>query len=333
SYADHRALHSFPTRRSSDLRYPACPTMRPLSMYTAFSRNIVKPFLLVLFLATYGVNTLALPALKQTPEQEKAAVEIVTQLEKKHYRNQILNDDLSARFLEDYLKALDPAKNYFLKSDIDEFEKHRKKFDDYLKKGDLTQGFAIFNRYNERVEKRLNAILAQLADETVKYDFDVEESISTDWKNAQWPANQKEADALWQKRIKFNLLNLMLTGKTVEESKTILEKRFKNQLRRVKQQDSEEVFSLMMNSLTMLYDPHTNYLSPRNAENFNINMALSLEGIGAVLQSEDEYTKVMRLVPAGPAAKQGELKPADRIIAIGQGPTGEMVDVVGWRLD
>ena len=187
-------------------------------MYTAFTRNIVKPFLLTLLLATYGVNTLALPALKQTPEQEKAAIEVVTQLHKKHYRDQELDDALSARFLDDYLKALDPAKNYFLQGDIDEFEKSRKKFDDYLKKGDLSQGFAIFNRYNERVEKRLDAILAQLADETVKYNFEVEESISTDWENAQWPANQKEADALWQKRIKFNLLNLMLTGKTIEES-------------------------------------------------------------------------------------------------------------------
>jgi carboxyl-terminal processing protease len=312
---------------------PGMPNHETLSMYTAFTRNVVKPFLFSLFLATYGASALALPALKQTPEQEKAAVEVVTQLQKKHYRDQELNDALSVRFLDDYLAALDPAKNYFLQTDIDEFEKHRKKFDDYLKKGDLSQGFAIFNRYNERVEKRLEAILAQLADDKVKYNFDVEESISTDWENAQWPANQKEADALWQKRIKFNLLNLMLTGKTIEESKTTLEKRFKNQLRRVKQQDSEEVFSVMMNSLTMLYDPHTNYLSPRNAENFNINMALSLEGIGAVLQSEDEYTKVMRLVPAGPAAKQGELKPADRIIAIGQGTEGEMVDVVGWRLD
>jgi carboxyl-terminal processing protease len=302
-------------------------------MYTAFERTIARPFLLILLLSTYGANVLALPALKQTPEQEKTAIEVVTQLQKKHYRNQELNDDLSARYLDDYLKALDPAKNYFLQADIAEFEKHSKKFDDYLKKGDLSQTFVIFNRYNERVEKRLDAILAQLTDKEAKFDFDTEESMSTDWENSAWPANQKEADELWRKRIKFNLLNLILTGKTLDESKTILEKRFTNQLRRLKQQDSEEAFSVMMNALTMLYDPHTNYLSPRNAENFNINMALSLEGIGAVLQSEDEYTKVMRLVPAGPAAKQGDLKPADRIVAIGQGTTGEMVDVVGWRLD
>ena len=302
-------------------------------MHTAVLRNFVHSSLLGLFLATYGTCSLAVEELKPTPLQEKTAVEIVEQLHDKHYRAQALDDDLSARYFDDYLKALDPAKVYLLKADVAEFEKQRNKFDDDFKKGDMARAFAIYNRYNERVENRLNTVIAQLTDKKAKFDFDVEESISTDWENTSWPENQEDADARWHKRLKYNLLNLMLTGKTLEEAKTTLNKRFTNQLRRLDQQDSEEAFSIMMNVLTMLYDPHTNYLSPRTSENFNINMALSLEGIGAVLQSEDEYTKVMRLVPAGPADKQGELKPADRIIAIGQGPTGEMVDVVGWRLD
>lgn len=301
-------------------------------MYTAVLKRVVSLSLLVVFVL-HGSTALALAELKQTPLQAKTAIEIVEQLSKKHYRNQELNDDLSSRYFDDYLKALDPAKNYFLKADIAEFEKWRTKFDDGLKKGDLSHPFAIYNRYNERVEKRLTSIIDQLTDEEAKFDFTVKESIAIDWENAEWPATQAEADDLWRKRLKFNLLNLVLTGKTLEESKTTIQKRFSNQLRRLQQQDGEEAFSLMMNVLTMLYDPHTNYLSPRTSENFNINMALSLEGIGAVLQSEDEYTKVMRLVPAGPAAKQGDLKPADRIIAIGQGVDGEMVDVVGWRLD
>jgi carboxyl-terminal processing protease len=301
-------------------------------MHTAVLKRIVS-LSLVLILALHGSTALALAELKQTPLQAKTAVEIVEQLSKKHYRNQELNDDLSSRYFDDYLKALDPAKNYFLKADIAEFEKWRTKFDDGLKKGDLSHAFAIYNRYNERVEKRLTAVIDQLTDEETKFDFTVKESIVVDWENSEWPATQAEADDLWRKRLKFNLLNLVLTGKTLEESKTTIQKRFSNQLRRLQQQDGEEAFSLMMNVFTMLYDPHTNYLSPRTSENFNINMALSLEGIGAVLQSEDEYTKVMRLVPAGPAAKQGDLKPADRIVAIGQGTDGEMVDVVGWRLD
>lgn len=301
-------------------------------MHTAVLKRIVS-LSLVFILALHGSTALALAELKQTPLQAKTAVEIVEQLSKKHYRNQELNDDLSSRYFDDYLKALDPAKNYFLKADIAEFEKWRTKFDDGLKKGDLSHAFAIYNRYNERVEKRLTAVIDQLTDEETKFDFTVKESIVVDWENSEWPATQAEADDLWRKRLKFNLLNLVLTDKTLEESKTTIQKRFSNQLRRLQQQDGEEAFSLMMNVFTMLYDPHTNYLSPRTSENFNINMALSLEGIGAVLQSEDEYTKVMRLVPAGPAAKQGDLKPADRIIAIGQGVEGEMVDVVGWRLD
>lgn len=314
-------------------------------MHTAVARPAVispsRSFLRSLQFSLFGAVLLSaswaiaeVPAkLKYTPEQVKTAVEIVNQLDTRHYRSQDFNDDLSSRYLDNYLSALDPAKNYFLKSDIAEFEKYRKKFDDDLKAGKLDKTFAIYNRYNERVITRLKSVVAQLDNKEYTYDFNVEESIPTDWEEADWPANQAASDALWQKRIKANLLSMTLNDKTLEESRTTLYKRYNNQLRRLSKQDAEEAFSVMMNALTMLYDPHTNYLSPRTSENFNINMALSLEGIGAVLQSEDEYTKVMRLVTAGPADKQGELKPTDRIIAIGQGPQGEMVDVVGWRLD
>lgn len=302
-------------------------------MNTAFVRLLNASLFSLALIATPGVLAEQPKALKYTPEQVKTAVEIVKQLETRHYRSQDFNDDLSARYLDDYLRALDPAKNYFLKGDVASFEKYRSKFDDDLKKGKLDKTFVIFNRYNERVISRLEAVVAQLDDKEFTYDFSVEESIPTDWEEADWPADKKSADALWHKRIKANLLGMKLSGKTMEESRTTLYKRYNNQLRRLQKQDSEEAFSVMMNALTMLYDPHTNYLSPRTSENFNINMALSLEGIGAVLQSEDEYTKVMRLVPAGPADKQGELKASDRIIAIGQGQEGEMVDVVGWRLD
>lgn len=302
-------------------------------MNTAFVRLLNASLFSLALIVTPAVLAEQPKALKYTPEQVKTAVEIVKQLETRHYRSQEFNDDLSARYLDDYLRALDPAKNYFLKSDIASFEKYRSKFDDDLEKGKLNKTFAIFNRYNERVISRLEAVVAQLDNKEFAYDFDVEESIPTDWEEADWPADQKAADTIWHKRIKANLLGMKLSGKTMEESRTTLYKRYSNQLRRLQQQDSEEAFSVMMNALTMLYDPHTNYLSPRTSENFNINMALSLEGIGAVLQSEDEYTKVMRLVAAGPADKQGELKASDRIIAIGQGQEGEMVDVVGWRLD
>ena len=271
--------------------------------------------------------------LKPTSEQSKAAIDLVQKLDKEHYRDQEFNDALSSRYFDNYLKSLDSSKNFFLQSDIKEFEKYRRSFDDDFKKGNLDNGFAIFNRLNNRMIDRLEKVVQTLDNPKTKFDFDVEETIETDREKAQWPANAAEADKLWQKYLKSSLLNSMLSGKTYEESKTNLRKRYANQLRRLKQQTAEEAFSVMMNSLTMLYDPHTNYLSPENAENFDISMSLELQGIGAVLQSDEDYTKVSSLVAGGPAQKQGQLKPNDKIVAIAQGADGEFVDVVGWRLD
>ncbi|WP_049629949.1 carboxy terminal-processing peptidase [Cellvibrio sp. pealriver] len=271
--------------------------------------------------------------LKPTSEQSKAAIDLVQKLDREHYRDQEFNDALSSRFFDEYLESLDSAKNFFLQSDIAEFEKYRKTFDDDFKKGNLDNSFAIFNRFNERMISRLDKVIKTLDDKQNKFNFEVEESIDTDREKAQWPANSAEADRLWNKYLKSNLLNSMLSGKTYEESKTNLRKRYANQLRRLKQQTAEEAFSVMMNSLTTLYDPHTNYLSPENAENFDISMSLELQGIGAVLQSDDDYTKVSSLVAGGPAQKQGQLKPNDKIVSIAQGADGEFVDVVGWRLD
>jgi len=271
--------------------------------------------------------------LKPTPEQSKAAIDLVQKLDSEHYRDQEFNDALSSRYFDEYLKSLDSAKNFFIQSDIAEFEKYRKSFDNDYTTGKLDSSFAIFNRFNERMIARLEKVVKTLDDPKTTFDFDVEESIVIDRENAPWPANQAEADKLWQQYLKSNLLNSMLSGKKLEESKTTLRKRYANQLRRLKQQTNEEAFSVMMNSLTMLYDPHTNYLSPENAENFDISMSLELQGIGAVLQSDEDYTKVSSLVVGGPAQKQGQLKPNDKIISIAQGIDGEFVDVVGWRLD
>lgn len=274
-----------------------------------------------------------LEPLPYSDQQEKTTSEIIAKLSQKHYRGQAVNDELSSEYLDNYLKSLDPAKSFFFQADIEAFEEHRQKFDDYLKQGDLKVAFEIFNRYRQRLVTRLESVIAELESEDVKFDFSLEESLVTDWELAEWPVDKQTADALWRKRIKSNLLSLTLAGKEIEDAKEILHKRFSNQLRRVMQHDAEDAYGVIINSLTTLYDPHTNYLSPRTLENFNINMSLSLEGIGAVLQTDDEYTKVMRLVPAGPADKQGQLKPADRIIAVGQGEEGEMLDIVGMRLD
>lgn len=280
-----------------------------------------------------AVATTDLVPLEPTKQQQKTAAEIVETLHQHHYRDQSIDDTLSAKFLDNYLDNLDPSRSYFLQTDIDEFHKHSDQFDDDFKKGELGTSFEIFDRYRKRISTRLKSTLEQLKDDEHQYDFNKDGHLNTDRENADWPATAAEANELWRKRTKADLLNLILADKSIEEAREVLLKRHQNQLRRLSQQTGEDAFSAIINAFTMLYDPHTNYLSPRTLENFNINMSLSLEGIGAMLQSEDEYTKIVRLIPAGPADKQGQLKPADRIVAVGQGKDGELVDVVGWRLD
>lgn len=275
----------------------------------------------------------ALAPLEITDQHRQVTASVVQQLSEHHYRDQSLNDGMSSEYLDNYLKTLDPTKSYFFKADIDGFNRHRDKFDDWLAKGNLNQAFEIFDIYRQRLTTRLESVIERLESDEIQYDFTTDDELVVDWEHAEWPQDKKTADELWHRRVKASLLDLVLAGKDLEESKELLRKRYENQLRRVRQQDNDDAFEVVINSLTTLYDPHTNYLSPRTLENFNINMSLSLEGIGAVLQTEDEHTKVMRLVPAGPADKQGELRPADRIVAVGQGEEGEMTDVVGWRLD
>lgn len=258
---------------------------------------------------------------------------IVDALASRHYVSTILDDDLSSKIFDTYIDDLDPSKSYFLKSDLTEFEQYRYTMDNALRNGNLKPAFTIFNRYHERVTHRFENVLATLDKGVDQFDFTVDEELLVDREQIPWATSQKELDDLWRKRIKDAVLNLKLTDKEPEKIQELLTKRFKNRLTRAKQTNSEDVYQLYMNSFTKTYDPHTQYFSPRTSENFNINMSLSLEGIGAVLQLEDEYTKVVSLVPAGPADKTGQLKPNDKIVAVGQGVEGEMVDVIGWRLD
>ena len=265
--------------------------------------------------------------------QSKTAVEIVRKLEQRHYLDLAIDDTLSSRVLDAYIKRLDGSRSFFLQSDIDEFEKFRYTLDDTLTKGDLSPAAQIFNRYQQRLISRMDQLVKNLPEMIAKMDFSRNEELELDRENAAWPASKAEADDIWRKRIKSRVLALRLANKPEEEIAPLLQKRFENQLNRIRQSNSEDAFQLYMNALTSLYDPHTNYLSPTTSENFNINMSLSLEGIGAVLQTEDEFTKVVRLVPGGPAAQQGKLQPSDRIVGVAQGTSGEFEDVVGLRLD
>ncbi len=266
-------------------------------------------------------------------QQAITAIMVVKRLEQLHYNHQELDDELSASILDRYVSDLDPTRSYFLASDILEFEKYRFEMDDALNSGNLSPAFAIFNRYQRRMIDRLVYMDTLLQKEFQAWRYDGNDTIEADRKQSPWPANAAEWDDMWRKRLVYNALNLKLTGKKPDDIQKTLVRRYKNQLTRALQVNSEDAFQIFLNSVTQTYDPHTQYLSPKVSENFNINMSLQLEGIGAVLQAEDEYTKIQSLVTGGPAERSKLLKPADRIIGVSQEGEDEMIDVVGWRLD
>ena len=272
-------------------------------------------------------------ALAPLPVHSNTTRNIVDALSSRHYVTTELNDLLSEQIYQGFLEDLDPSKSYLLASDIAEFDTLRYQLDDTLLRGDAKPAFIIFNRYHQRVLARFESILAQLEKGTDVFDFERDEFLELDREEAPWATNNAELDDLWRRRLKNAVLNLRLADKEPEKIQELLLKRYKNRLTRTRQTNSEDVYQLYMNAFTRTYDPHTQYFSPRTSENFNINMSLSLEGIGAVLQQEDEFTRVVSLVPAGPADKSKQVFPDDKIVAVAQGLEGEMIDVIGWRLD
>jgi carboxyl-terminal processing protease len=265
-------------------------------------------------------------------EQVIASLNVVELLKRHHYNKPPLNDERSVKIYQGYLKMLDPSRSYFTAGDIAEFDRWSTSFDDLLKSGNLEPGFIIYKRHLQRLQSRLQFALNMLEQGVDKIDFGVDETLLIDRENAPWVKDIAALDDLWRKRVKDEVLRLKIAGKEPKAIQELLVKRYKNQLARLQQTRGEDVFQSYINAFAMSYDPHTTYLSPDNAENFDINMSLSLEGIGAVLQSDNEHVKVVRLVPAGPAEKSKQISPADKIIGVAQGDK-EMVDVIGWRLD
>ena len=269
----------------------------------------------------------------------KTSVSIVNELRKNHYYpRRKIDDSVSSQVFDKFLDRLDSDRAYFLASDARALdEKYRLSLDEALKQGDLEPAFEIFNLFQERLVDRLEYVLGVVDHGLDTLDFTVDESLEIDRENAPWPRDRDEMDELWRKRIKAWTLEMLLNDRTIDEIEETLAKRYRNRLRQLTQTKretrSEEAFQAYINAFTNTYDPHTEYLSPRNLAQFNINMSLSLEGIGAVLTPVDEYTTIARLVPAGPADKSGALNPLDRIIGVGQGETDPIIDVVGMRLD
>jgi len=268
--------------------------------------------------------------LKPLAYQPRAAHLASAILGHSHYQAVALDDGLSEKIFDQYLKMLDPERLILTQADVNQWAEARTQLDDAIVGENLAIPFAIFNRYAQRATERYSR-----ARELLKGGFDFSKKESYDYlrEKAPWPANEAEVQELWRKRVKNDWLQLKLTGKDNQAIASTLDKRYENFIKRMARSKSEDAFQAFMNAYTMAVDPHTNYLGPRASEDFDISMKLSLVGIGALLEEKDDYATIKELIPGGPAALTSPLKPGDRILAIAQGAQGAMVDVVGWRLD
>lgn len=290
---------------------------------------------LLLLAATGSTGTLSsvrLPdgAIQPTLRQQELARQVAGNLEHYHYSQRAIDKEFSALVFDRYLNALDGQRNYFLAADVAAMNQWRSGFDDMIHTGQLDPAYFMFARLQQRNRERVRYALGLLATEpnwklNERYDFDRDK--------APWPRDAAELNELWRQRVKSDALSLMLTGKTWPETADILHKRYERVLARVGQVNADDVFESLMDAYAAVYDPHTNYLAPRSAEEFRIQMSLSYEGIGASLQLVDDYVTIGSLLSGGPAAAANTLKPNDRILAVGQGREGALADVVGWRLD
>ena len=277
--------------------------------------------------STAGATTLDL---SPTERHGKVARLVGSMFERSHYRQAPVNDPVSSLVLDRYLESLDGARSYFLASDIAEFERYRYQLDDAVTTGRVDPAFAIYNRFQERNRERIKHALSLL---DVEPDFTIDESFEFDREDAPWAASRAELDELWRKRVKNDALSLLLADKTWPEARDVLRKRYDRVLKRSEQITADDVFENFMNAFAHVFDPHSSYFSPRNSEEYRIQMSLSYEGIGASLQLVDDFVTVVEILPGGSAQQTGEVTAKDRIVAVGQGKSGELVDVVGWRLD
>jgi len=271
-----------------------------------------------------------------TPEPEYGEItqNIIRQLTRNHYAEIVFDDTFSSEMLDSFIETLDGARMYFTQDDINEFETYRTRLDDLLTDGDVGFGYLIFNRYRERLMERLIYSLKRIEEDPSEFDFTLDEHIIVDRSEEPWPASESDLTEIWRKRVKSNVLSMKLDDdeKALADIREELSDRYRSQLSQVLKTNGLDVYQRYMDAMTTTFDPHTQYYAPRAAENFNMNMRLSLEGIGAVLTTEDEYTKVVSIVSGGPADMGGELQPSDRISAVAQGDM-PFVDVVGWRVD
>lgn len=267
--------------------------------------------------------------MKPVAAQTQAALWASRVLARYHYKAMPLDDAMSEKIFDNYFEALDGEKLYFTQVDLDRYAPLRTKLDDAISNEDLSQPFAIYNVYQQRFADRMAYARGLLK---TKFDFTTDETLQLDREKAPWAKNEDEVRDLWRKRVKNDWLRLKLAGKDDKAIRETLDKRYANYVARMKKLNNEDVFQMFMNAYATAIEPHTNYLGPRSADNFDISMRLSLEGIGAVLQTRDDYTIIREIVPGSPADKSGKLKVGDRVVGVAQGD-GPFTDVLGWRID
>lgn len=271
-----------------------------------------------------------LPTLEQESQHAIAAKRISALFTRAHYSEVELDDEVSHKVYDRFLRSLDPNKNLFIASDIKELDKYKENFDEALLRGNLSSAYKMYQLNLEKRVARFNYALSLLDKE---FDFEkANDKYHYDREDAEWATSEKELDELWRQRVKYDALNLKLAGKEPEKTKELLQKRYNRAIKRLTQTKSEDVFQVVMNSFARSIEAHTSYLSPRNADRFQMEMNLSFEGIGAVLLSEDDYTVIRSIVAGGPADKSNKIKAKDKIIGVAQSGE-EFVDVIGWRLD
>ncbi len=267
--------------------------------------------------------------LTPAPEHSFSAVLVAKFITQLHYKKNKLDDAQSKAILSEYIDALDPNRNIFTKRDVETFNLYNSTLDDAIRDGNLTPAFSIYRKYNQRRIERADFALQRL---TQPFDFTIDEHYQFDRSESAWPEDKKALNEIWRKRVKNDILTLSLSEKSDEEIQKRLSKRYKRIKTRTRQVKAEDVYEAFINAYLISIEPHTTYFSPRTSENFNINMRLSLEGIGAVLQTVGDYTVVKKTIPGGPAEMSGQFQSEDRISSVGQGIDGKMEDVVGWRI-
>jgi carboxyl-terminal processing protease len=279
---------------------------------------------------SYCAPDTTIKVLHPNDKQIEVSRQVASLIANYNYKKVPIGDSLSRLIFDNYLKSLDDNRVYFFEKEVIEFKENRDLMDDQMVTGDLEPAYHMFNVYLERYVNRIQFMIAQLP--TIPFDFTNNESLVYNREKLPFMQTQAEMDAYWMQRLKYDLLNLKLAGTDEAKSKETLKKRYENLLSQIAKIESYDAFQSLMTAYTESIDPHTNYFNPNNAAKFNIDMARSLEGIGATLKFENDFVMVAAVVPGGPADKSGQIAIDDKFVAVAQGD-GEFVDIVGWRLD